>query len=939
MAAFPRSDSSSSRRPAAPQWKEVDRMELPGEESHSSRAQAIANGILRAQTLGQLVSLLTGETFHGLLEYNKHVYSRKVRNSNLMNTHISGKPPTPEEMKEALDACREFLELMKPVNTYVMLYAQMLKLDYDYEQSTLLTRLKRNEEQDRFRLESDGYSYFGMKLFGSQKGVGELFVKPDNAPLPYSNNISPGQTVWVSPDDVAAVDPTNNNATCVGEVASINRESILIRGLTGLPYGKTGLYRIDLAVTTVNFERMQQALDIVRKQHERGFMEDRRFYEHIPTVRDDEEEVPIPENDGILQPGSPLARFFFRNIKYSLATARSHYRAKFGVSTPPGMPDRWGGFNSYNCPPEPTDGPPVKLKELNLAAQQRHPRLRYLDTPLDSTDRPLNRSQHWLNENQLSAVAKIVDEGRQLTLIQGPPGTGKTTTAIAIICEWVMWYGWKILATAHSNKGVDNLLQGLVDKNIKVLRVGRGGPGEGSDLQQYSLEALVDKHPMNRKREELQQQLKNLQRTNASQNAITDLMTELRAHSKNAIAKVIAQEVEVICATCVGVGAPVMQGLQFDLVLVDEATQAVEPSVMIPITRGAKQVVMIGDQAQLPPTCKCPEAMLMGLDISLFDRLIGNGLECHVLDTQYRMHPTISCFPSWRFYHSVLLDGIGPADRVLPAGLFPTPESRVCFIEVGGQEEQDNTSKMNRMEAHCAVWCVRQLMALGGIKFHQIGVITPYAAQVRMLRQCLLSAFGDAAVSMLEVHSVDGFQGREKDFILLSMVRSKPGGDMSFITDWRRTNVSLTRAKYGVIVVGQAEALINSAIWVDWLKFYRKSLLQFDMSCQRLVGLNPRLFRRILSRESKGEESTLEEMLLKKFGGKDGQEGKSRKEKVTDLSDSAVPPSPASAWAVATAAAAPAAAAAAKPAAKRDVEYLDVDDSDDEPPAKKQDAK
>eukprot|EP00668_Euglena_longa_P046586 GGOE01062271.1.p1 GENE.GGOE01062271.1~~GGOE01062271.1.p1 ORF type:complete len:946 (-),score=282.70 GGOE01062271.1:89-2659(-) len=856
-----------------------------------------------------------------------------------MNTHISGKPPTPEEMQEALDSCREFLQRMKPVNTYVMLFAQMLKLDYDYEQSSLLTRLKRNEGHDRQRLESDGYSYFGMKLFGSQKGVGELFVKPDNAPIPYSNNISPGQTVWVSPDDVPAVDPSNNNTTCVGEVGAVNRESILIRGLTGLPYGKNGLYRIDLAVTTVNFERMQQALDIVRKQHERGWMQEKRFYEHIPRV---DEEEDIPENDGLLQPGSPLARFFFCNIRYSLATARSHYRAKFGVSMPPGMPERWHGFNSYAMPPEPTDGPPVKLKELNAAAQQKHPRLRYLNTPLDCTDRPLSRTQHWLNENQLAAVAKVVDDGHQLTLIQGPPGTGKTTTAIAIICEWVMWYGWKILATAHSNKGVDNLLQGLVDKNIKVLRVGRGGPGEGSDLAQYSLEALVDKHPMNRKREEIQQQLKNAQRANAPQNVITDLMNEMRAHSKTAIAKVIAQEVEVICATCVGVGAPVMQGLQFDLVLVDEATQAVEPSVMIPITRGAKQVVMIGDQAQLPPTCKCPEAMLMGLDISLFDRLIGNGLECHVLDTQYRMHPTISCFPSWRFYHSVLLDGIGPADRILPAGLFPTPESRVCFIEVGGQEEQDNTSKLNRMEAHCVVWSVRQLMALGGIKFHQVGIITPYAAQVRMLRQCLQSAFGDAGTSMLEVHSVDGFQGREKDFIILSMVRSKAGGDMSFITDWRRTNVSLTRAKYGVIVVGQAEALIQSPIWVDWLKFYRKSLLQFDVACQRLVGVNPKLFRRILSRESKGEESTLEEMLARKFSGKDDQDAKAGKSRrVTDLSDTAVPPSPASAWAVATSTSPMPIAPPPKEAVKRDVEYLDVDASDDEdqPPAKKADTK
>eukprot|EP00667_Euglena_gracilis_P001410 EG_transcript_1409 len=849
--------------PAGP----IEVLDTYKDNSCSDRCQCIVNGVNRALAKGEICCLLTGETFLSAATYNTHAFSKKNVSLQKCNPQISLAPPSEEAMHTAGEVCKAFLEAMRPVNTYVDHYVAMLKADYEYERSHLLRRLSYNDEWDRFRLENEGLSYFGMKMSGGGQRNNDTFAKADGKPLPYSYAIAPGQTVWVSAEDAVVVDPVDKRITGTAEVASIGRESISLRGLTALPTSKSGLYRIDLAVTEVNLERMLYAVGLIRLYHELDVIRSNpKFKAHVPINEGDKD--CRPEDLGFLEPGGALARALFHNIHHSLATARDRYRQQFGAVPPPGLPERPRGFNSYDPPPKAVDGLPLTLEELNHAAQQPHPRLRAANcVPLDCTTRPLHRSQHWLNPNQMHAMAKVMDEGRQVTLVQGPPGTGKTTTAIAIICEWVMWYHCKILATAHSNKGVDNLLQGLVAKGIKVLRVGRGGPSEGTDLGEYSLETLVDRHPMNAHREQLQQQLKALQKPGQSAGnnpQIRELTNQIGNMTKVSIGRQIVKEAEVVCATCVGVGSPMLQGLQFDFVLVDEATQAVEPSVLIPITRGAKQLVMIGDQAQLPPTCKCPETLMMGLDISLFDRLIGNGLEPHVLDTQYRMHPTISCFPSWRFYKSILLDGISAHDRPLPPGVFPTPDSRVCFLEADGHEEQVNTSKLNRAEANCITWAVTQLMNLGGVALSQVGVITPYAAQVRIIMQTVRGAFGDGA-SELEVHSVDGFQGREKDFIILSMVRTKQGGDLSFITDWRRTNVALTRAKYGVIVVGSAMALSQSSIWLAWLKFHQRHLLRWDSYHHQLQPIQPDVLQHLQSLPSPAEEECqLHDVLARK---------------------------------------------------------------------------
>eukprot|EP00667_Euglena_gracilis_P001197 EG_transcript_1197 len=850
--------SPISRSSAKP--PQVELLETYKDNSFSDRCQQIVNGVNTALATGRVCCLLTGQVCDDKLDYSNHIAGRRVSNLQRCNTHISLAMPTVEEMKETLKVCREFLACMRPINRYVEHFSRLLKLDYEFERDHQLKRLAKNDEWDRFRLQNEGCSLFKMKVTFMDGNM--VFSKSDDKPLPYSYYIYPGQTVWVSADDSQFVDPDNKNITGTGEVLTMTREGVTVKGLTiPLPPSKDSLYRVDYAVTTVNLERMQHAISVVRSQHELNLMQNQEFLARIPATEADQ--GTRTDNMGILEPGTMVGQAFLHNIHYSVAAARKHYRDQFGATPPPGLPNGYRGFSSYDAPPKPTDTTPLTTEEINYVVQQPHPLLRAVrPAPLECVSRPLSRTQHTLNGNQLAAVAKVIDERRQLTLIQGPPGTGKTTTAIAVICEWVMRYQCKVLATAHSNKGVDNLLQGLVKSGIKVVRVGRGGPVEGSDLAEYCLENLVERHPMNTQREQLQDQLRTAQRSRANSNAVWQLSAQVGAVNKATIARAVLKEAEVVCATCIGVGSPMMQGLQFELVLVDEATQAVEPAAMIPLTRGAKQVVMIGDQAQLPPTCKCPETLMMGFDISLFDRLIGNGLEPHVLEVQYRMHPTISCFPSWRFYRSVLNDGVTAWDRALPAGVFPTPDSRVCFLEVDGQEEQVNTSKINRMEAQCVVWMVSQLMNIGSVWLSQIGIITPYAAQVRIISQAVRSAFGEEAMTELEIHSVDGFQGREKDFILLSLVRSKVGGDMTFITDWRRTNVALTRARFGVVVAGKALALCQSTIWLDWLKFHRKSILSWDPYGPRLVPVHPSVLEHIKSLASPGEvQYSMDEML------------------------------------------------------------------------------
>jgi regulator of nonsense transcripts 1 len=257
----------------------------------------------------------------------------------------------------------------------------------------------------------------------------------------------------------------------------------------------------------------------------------------------------------------------------------------------------------------------------------------------------------------------------------------------------------------------------------------------------------------------------------------------------------------------------------------DEATQASEPSALVPITRGCRQLILVGDHKQLPPTVISRDAEKGGLGRSLFDRLMKCGMPTHMLTTQYRMHPTIREFPSARFYDNKLEDGCKPADRPPAAGfLWPDWDKPVAFVPIEGVEieDEEGKSKSNMDEAAKVVSIVDDLLAAGDISAQDIGVISPYNGQVRLLTDLFIQAGGfedGEPYNGLEIKSVDGYQGREKEIIIFTAVRANERGEIGFLSDKRRLNVAITRARRGLIVLGNPTTLRHDGTWrsyLDW---------------------------------------------------------------------------------------------------------------------------
>ena len=267
----------------------------------------------------------------------------------------------------------------------------------------------------------------------------------------------------------------------------------------------------------------------------------------------------------------------------------------------------------------------------------------------------------------------------------------------------------------------------------------------------------------------------------------------------------------------------------------DEATQAVEAEALIPLTLGTKQIVLVGDHCQLGPVVMCKAAAKAGLTQSLFERLVLVGIRPIRLQVQYRMHPSLSAFPSNMFYEGSLQNGVTEADRqllTLPGFKgkedfpWPVPSKPMFFYSISGMEEisASGTSYLNRTEASYVEKIVTHFLKMG-VTPSQIGVIsTPYDGQKQYVSEymrrsgSLASSFYEA----IEVASVDAFQGREKDFILLSCVRSSESQGIGFLSDPRRLNVALTRAKLGVILLGNPRVLSKNALWAALLLHFKE---------------------------------------------------------------------------------------------------------------------
>ena len=437
--------------------------------------------------------------------------------------------------------------------------------------------------------------------------------------------------------------------------------------------------------------------------------------------------------------------------------------------------------------------------------------------------RPASRPEG-LNESQKVACEAAISQ--RLTLIQGPPGTGKTHTAVRILQAWSSQNVGTILAVADSNVAVDNLLEGLLGLGVSAVRLGQPVKVRES-LREATVDAQMESHPLRRDLEEHLELNEKLARRIPGMKgkekglAHRDLnrgWKEVRRIERQ-IRDDILDRAQVLCCTCIGVGHQLLDGRRFSRVLLDEATQATEPASLVPLVRGARQIVLVGDHRQLPPTVISRRAENGGLRRSLFERLVAMGIEPMLLDTQYRMHPAISDFPNRTFYEGRLVDGITAADRPNPAGLLWNDwEVPMAFLPVNGDEllSPDGASKENPAEAGWVATILENLLQAGDLEEADIGIITPYAGQVRAIRDAL-----PERNDSVEVQTVDGYQGREKEVIIFSCVRSNSDGTVGFLSDERRLNVALTRAKRGLIVIGDPDTLRNDETWASWLDYIR----------------------------------------------------------------------------------------------------------------------
>jgi len=411
-----------------------------------------------------------------------------------------------------------------------------------------------------------------------------------------------------------------------------------------------------------------------------------------------------------------------------------------------------------------------------------------------------------LNASQRLAVQGAASN--RLTLVQGPPGTGKTAVAIRILQHWARLAladakpgenPSPILATSDSNIAVDNLVEGCANVGLRVVRLGRP-----EAIRPELLRHCIDRPSDNKGNGGGWSNY-----SGVSPSAFKERMKTL----KNA---------QVVCCTCIGSGGDILDSLTFERVMVDEATQATEPAVLVPLTRGCRQLVLVGDHCQLPPTVLSTRAEEEGLGVPLFSRMVACGVPPFMLDTQYRMHPAISMFPSDLFYGGKLNDGVTPPER-RPLQGFPWPreEFPVAFIPVTESfETDDGVSKANEAEAVEVCNAVVSLLEGGQCTVSDIAVVTPYAAQVRLIRRQLREVL-PRGPPFVEVSSTDGFQGREKEAVVFSAVRSNTYGAVGFVSDWRRINVSFTRARRALIVVGNPDTLRRGdpdtfGAWISW---------------------------------------------------------------------------------------------------------------------------
>ncbi len=490
-----------------------------------------------------------------------------------------------------------------------------------------------------------------------------------------------------------------------------------------------------------------------------------------------------------------------------------------------------------------------------------------LKAPLSCKEESFELFDKRLNISQKTAVSRSLGS-QDFYLIHGPPGTGKTSTVTELILQLVKRKN-RVLATADSNIAADNLLLNLSkNKDLNLVRIGH--PARVlEELEEFSIFALFEKHEKSgiikkgwkkvreliEKREQFLKPIPSLRRGMRDEEIIhlgkkgksfrgtpakkiksmanwllANYEIDIRINSlkdmeKHLFNEIIA-EADIVISTNSMVKSEFLEGFEFDVAVIDEGSQQVEPSTLIPIMR-AKRFFIAGDHKQLPPTVTSKDSK--ELEKTLFERLIQAYKNfSSMLTVQYRMNEKIMSFPSSEFYERKLIADESVINHTIcDFELSPPPENYMDILESFQPVVFVDTSQVNAFEFKPsgstsyenyeeAVLCVKFASALikMGLDRKHIGVITPYSNQVKLIKEL----FSEKDIKV-EVNSVDGFQGREKEVIIISFVRSNDTGELGFLKDIRRLNVAITRPKRKLITIGNSGTLSTFSVYERFINY------------------------------------------------------------------------------------------------------------------------
>ena len=444
-----------------------------------------------------------------------------------------------------------------------------------------------------------------------------------------------------------------------------------------------------------------------------------------------------------------------------------------------------------------------------------------------------------LNASQQAAVNKIL-QANELAIVHGPPGTGKTTTLVQAVKALAQKEYKQILVVAPSNAAVDVLSEKLSAENLNVLRI--GNPARVSEsLMSLTLEGKMMQHSgmkdikkMKKQASEFMNMAHKYKRTfgkaeKEQRKALFDeahkIMKEVDK-TEQYIMNDLLGRAQVITATLVGANHYTVRNLTYDVAVIDEAGQALEPACWIPVLK-SKKIILAGDHCQLPPTIKSEAAAKAGLAITLLEKVVAKYPEAvSLLDEQYRMHETIMGYSSGVFYGNKLKAHHSVAKHVLSDA-----EEPLHFIDTAGcgfEEKMEGTGISNPEEASFLFRHLSQLVNTlsqyyTSENFPTIGIISPYRQQVVLLQEQMQHAahLKDYANRII-INTIDSFQGQERDIIYISMTRSNADGKIGFLSDIRRMNVAMTRARRKLVVIGDSATLSQFPFYANFIAYTEK---------------------------------------------------------------------------------------------------------------------